>query len=126
METKQSKYGEAGVDIDKGNAFVEKIKELVAATHNLHGNHRVLEGLGGFASHISLDLTGYTNPVLVNATDGVGTKLAVAGLCGRHDTIGIDLVAMCVNDLVVGGGQNRLPFWIILQVAGSILRLQQR
>ncbi len=95
----KSKYSEAGVDIDKGNAFVEKIKPVVAATHD----NGVLGNIGGFSSYYQIDLQKFPNPVLVNSTDGVGTKLAVANLCGRHDTIGIDLVAMCVNDLVVGG-----------------------
>ncbi len=95
----KSKYSEAGVDIDKGNAFVEKIKPVVAATHD----KGVLGNIGGFSSYYQIDLEKFSNPVLVNSTDGVGTKLAVAKLCNRHDTIGIDLVAMCVNDLVVGG-----------------------
>lgn len=95
----QSKYSEAGVDIDKGNQFVEEIKDIVASTHQ----RGVLGGIGGFSSHIAIDTTKYKKPVIVNSTDGVGTKLAVAHLCNRHDTIGIDLVAMCVNDLIVGG-----------------------
>ncbi|PID76451.1 MAG: phosphoribosylformylglycinamidine cyclo-ligase [Deltaproteobacteria bacterium] len=94
-----SKYSEAGVDIDKGNALVETIGPIASATHD----RRVLGGLGGFSSHYEIDLERFPRPVLVSSTDGVGTKLAVAGLCGRHDTIGIDLVAMCVNDLVVSG-----------------------
>ena len=98
-EKKQSKYSEAGVDIDKGNAFVEEIKEIVAATHQ----RGVLDGIGGFSSHLAIDTNKYPNPVIVNSTDGVGTKLAIAHLCDKHDTIGIDLVAMCVNDLIVGG-----------------------
>jgi phosphoribosylformylglycinamidine cyclo-ligase len=63
----------------------------------------VLGGIGGFSSHIAIDTTKYKKPVIVNSTDGVGTKLAIAHLCNKHDTIGIDLVAMCVNDLIVGG-----------------------
>jgi len=98
-ESSKSKYSEAGVDIDKGNAFVEEIKEIVATTHQ----RGVLGGIGGFSSHIAIDTNKYKKPVIVNSTDGVGTKLAVAHLCNKHDTIGIDLVAMCVNDLVVGG-----------------------
>lgn len=94
-----SRYSEAGVDIDKGNEFVEQIKEMVASTHQ----RGVLGGIGGFSSHIAIDTNKYKTPVIVNSTDGVGTKLAVAHLCNKHDTIGIDLVAMCVNDLVVGG-----------------------
>ena len=98
-ESSKSKYSEAGVDIDKGNAFIEEIKEIVATTHQ----RGVLGGIGGFSSHIAIDTNKYKKPVIVNSTDGVGTKLAVAQLCHKHDTIGIDLVAMCVNDLVVGG-----------------------
>lgn len=97
--SKSSKYSEAGVDIDKGNAFVEEIKDIVASTHQ----RGVLGGIGGFSSHIAIDTTKYPKPVIVNSTDGVGTKLAVAKLCKKHDTIGIDLVAMCVNDMIVGG-----------------------
>lgn len=96
---KTSKYKEAGVDIDKGNAFVEAIKDMVAATHQ----RGVLGGIGGFSSHIAIDTNKYKKPVIVNSTDGVGTKLRIAQMCDRHDTIGIDLVAMCVNDLIVGG-----------------------
>jgi phosphoribosylformylglycinamidine cyclo-ligase len=98
-DSPKSKYSEAGVDIDKGNAFVESIKDIVASTHQ----RGVLGGIGGFASHFAIDTTKYEKPVIVNSTDGVGTKLAVAHLCNKHDTIGVDLVAMCVNDLVVGG-----------------------
>lgn len=97
----KSKYSEAGVDIDKGNAFVAEIKDIVSATHQ----PGVLNPIGGFSSLFSLDTTAYKNPVLVTSTDGVGTKLAIAGLCNRHDTIGIDLVAMCVNDIIVGGAK---------------------
>jgi len=98
-DPKKSKYSEAGVDIDKGNAFIEEIKEIVNSTHQ----RGVLGGIGGFSSHMVIDTNKYKTPVIVNSTDGVGTKLAVAQLCNKHDTIGIDLVAMCVNDLIVGG-----------------------
>ena len=96
---KPSKYSEAGVDIDKGNTFVEEIRSIVSSTHQ----RGVLGGIGGFSSHVAIDTNKYKKPVIVNSTDGVGTKLAIAHLCGKHDTIGIDLVAMCVNDLVVSG-----------------------
>jgi phosphoribosylformylglycinamidine cyclo-ligase len=96
---KSNKYKDAGVDIDKGNAFVETIKDLVASTHQ----RGVLGGIGGFSSHVAIDTNKYKKPVIVNSTDGVGTKLLVAQMCNKHDTIGIDLVAMCVNDLIVGG-----------------------
>lgn len=98
-KTQSSRYSDAGVDIDKGNEFVHRIKQEVASTHR----PGVLNDLGGFSSLIAIDTNKYRNPVLVNSTDGVGTKLAVAHLCGKHDTIGIDLVAMCVNDIIVGG-----------------------
>lgn len=95
----KSKYSEAGVDIDKGNEFVDAIKSTVASTHD----EGVLNNIGGFSSHYQIDLSKFPQPVLVSSTDGVGTKLAVAHMCNKHDSIGIDLVAMCVNDLVVGG-----------------------
>lgn len=98
-ETHPSRYSEAGVDIDKGNAFVKGIKEIVASTHQTG----VLNDIGGFSAHYAIDLNKYRQPVLVTSTDGVGTKLAIAHLCNKHDTIGIDLVAMCVNDIIVGG-----------------------
>jgi phosphoribosylformylglycinamidine cyclo-ligase len=96
---KSSKYSEAGVDIDKGNTFVKKIKDVVASTHQ----RGVLSDIGGFSSLFAIDTEKFKQPVLVSSTDGVGTKLAVAQMCSKHDTIGIDLVAMCVNDIVVGG-----------------------
>jgi phosphoribosylformylglycinamidine cyclo-ligase len=96
---KPSKYSEAGVDIDKGNAFIEEIRDIVSSTHQ----RGVLGGLGGFSSHFAIDINKYKKPVIVNSTDGVGTKLIIAQLCNKHNTIGIDLVAMCVNDLIVGG-----------------------
>lgn len=95
----KSKYSEAGVDIDKGNAFIDRIKGVVSSTHQ----RGVLNDIGGFSSLFAIDTEKYKHPVLVSSTDGVGTKLAVANLCDKHDTIGIDLVAMCVNDIVVGG-----------------------
>jgi phosphoribosylformylglycinamidine cyclo-ligase len=98
-ESNTSRYSEAGVDIDKGNTFVQEIKEVVASTHR----PGVLNDIGGFSSLIAIDTNKYKQPVLVNSTDGVGTKLVVAHMCGKHDTIGIDLVAMCVNDIIVGG-----------------------
>jgi len=96
-----SKYKEAGVDIDKGNTFVKSIKEMVSSTHQ----RGVVNEIGGFSSLFAIDKDNYTNPVLVSSTDGVGTKLAVAQLCEKHDTIGIDLVAMCVNDIIVSGAK---------------------
>lgn len=98
-DSDNSKYREAGVDIDKGNAFVKGIKDIVTSTHQ----RNVINEIGGFSSLFSLDKEKYDNPVLVSSTDGVGTKLAIAQLCNKHDTIGIDLVAMCVNDIIVSG-----------------------
>ena len=93
-------YRAAGVDIDAGNALVERIKPLVKRTFR----PEVMGGLGGFGG--LFDLSGrYKEPVLVSGTDGVGTKLKLAQILGRHDTIGIDLVGMCVNDVLVQGAE---------------------
>jgi len=93
-------YRDAGVDIDAGNELVERIKPLVRRSFR----PEVMGGLGGFGA--LFDLTGkYREPVLVSGTDGVGTKLKLAQQLGRHDTIGIDLVAMCVNDVLVQGAE---------------------
>jgi phosphoribosylformylglycinamidine cyclo-ligase len=94
-------YKDAGVDIDSGNRFVKLIKPLVKATYR----PEVMADLGGFGGLFSLNTSKYNNPVLVSGTDGVGTKLRVAFQADRHDTIGIDLVAMCVNDIVVQGAE---------------------
>src|SRR5690625_7961303 len=93
-------YRAAGVDIDAGNSLVERIKPSVKRTFRSW----VMGGLGGFGA--LFDLSGrYREPVLVSGTDGVGTKLKLAQQLGRHDTIGIDLVAMCVNDILVQGAE---------------------
>ncbi|PCJ49764.1 MAG: phosphoribosylformylglycinamidine cyclo-ligase [Gammaproteobacteria bacterium] len=93
-------YKDAGVDIEAGNDLIERIKETARATRR----PEVLSGLGGFGGLFALP-TGYKEPVLVSGTDGVGTKLRLAIDTNQHDTIGIDLVAMCVNDLVVCGAE---------------------
>ncbi|HQN74002.1 MAG TPA: AIR synthase related protein, partial [bacterium] len=93
-------YKNAGVDIEEGAKMVEKIKPLVKRTMR----PEVLAGIGGFSSLVSIP-EGIKNPVLVSGTDGVGTKLKFAFLSGIHNTIGIDLVAMCVNDVIVGGAE---------------------
>jgi phosphoribosylformylglycinamidine cyclo-ligase len=93
-------YKDAGVDIDAGNALVEKIKGVAKRT----ARPEVMGGLGGFGALCEIP-EGYRQPVLVSGTDGVGTKLKLAMDLGKHDTIGIDLVAMCVNDLVVAGAE---------------------
>ncbi len=93
-------YKDAGVDIDAGNALVERIKPLARSTTR----PEVLGGIGGFAALCRLP-TAYEEPILVSGTDGVGTKLKTAFAAQRHDTIGIDLVAMCVNDVLVTGAE---------------------
>ncbi len=94
-------YKDAGVDIDAGNAFVEAIKPLAKAT----ARPGSVAGLGGFGAFFDLKAAGYDDPVLVAATDGVGTKLKIAIAADSHDSVGIDLVAMCVNALVVQGAE---------------------
>jgi phosphoribosylformylglycinamidine cyclo-ligase len=94
-------YRDSGVDIDAGNALVEQIKPLVKATRRAGAD----ADLGGFGGLFDLKATGFRDPVLVAANDGVGTKLMIAIETGLHDTIGIDLVAMCVNDLIVQGAE---------------------
>ena len=94
-------YRDAGVDIDAGNALVERIKPLAAATVR----PGVLAGLGGFGALFELPWANYRQPVLVSGTDGVGTKLKLALMLGRHETVGIDLVAMCANDILVAGAE---------------------
>ena len=94
-------YQDSGVDITKGNALIEQIKPIAKSTTR----EGVLAGLGGFGAMFELPINKYKNPVLISGTDGVGTKLKVAEMLNKHDTIGIDLVAMCVNDLIVQGAE---------------------
>jgi phosphoribosylformylglycinamidine cyclo-ligase len=94
-------YASAGVNIDAGNAMVEKIKPLARATRRPGADAEI----GGFGGIIDLKAAGFTDPILVAANDGAGSKVKIATLTGIHDTIGIDLVAMCVNDLVVQGAE---------------------
>jgi phosphoribosylformylglycinamidine cyclo-ligase len=94
-------YQKAGVDIAEGQSFVRKIAPLVRSTFR----PEVLTNLGGFSALFKLDLKKYKQPILVSGTDGVGTKLKIAFLTNRHNTVGVDLVAMCVNDVVVTGAE---------------------
>lgn len=94
-------YQQAGVDIEAGNQLVHRIKKIAPMTHS----PQVLGGIGGFGALFELPLHQYRNPILVSTTDGVGTKLKLALALDRYDSIGIDLVAMCVNDLIVCGAQ---------------------
>jgi phosphoribosylformylglycinamidine cyclo-ligase len=109
-------YRDAGVDIDAGEELVERIKPLVGRSQR----REVLAGIGGFGALVELP-RGYRQPVLVSGTDGVGTKLRLAIDSGRHDTIGIDLVAMCANDVVVQGAE---PLFFLDYYATGKLRVE--
>ena len=108
-------YRDAGVDIDAGDELVERIKPLVKRTQR----PEVIAGIGGFGALVEVP-SGYKRPVLVSGTDGVGTKLRLAIETGRHDTIGIDLVAMCANDVVVQGAE---PLFFLDYYATGKLRV---
>ncbi len=107
-------YKDAGVDITKGNDLIEQIKPIAKSTMR----PGVLAGLGGFGAMFEIPLDRYNNPVLISGTDGVGTKLKVAEMLNKHDTIGIDLVAMCVNDLIVQGAEPL--FFLDYYATGSL------
>jgi phosphoribosylformylglycinamidine cyclo-ligase len=94
-------YADAGVDIDKANKLVSTINEIAKET-NISG---VMGEIGGFGGLFSPNIANIDRPVLVSSTDGVGTKLKIAFMLDKHDTIGIDLVAMCVNDILVQGAK---------------------
>ena len=108
--TKKDRYAQAGVDIDEGNRFVELIKPVVSKTFK----SGVITDIGGFAGLFSLHIEDIKNPVLVTSTDGVGTKLKIAFMMDKHDTVGIDLVAMCINDIMV---QGAVPLFMLDYIA---------
>lgn len=101
MQIKSSSYKDSGVDIKKAAQFISQIKPLAKATYR----PEVLSGLGGFGALFHVDFQKYKDPVIVSSTDGVGTKLKIAFMANRHDTVGIDLVAMSVNDILTLGAE---------------------
>ncbi len=110
-------YKESGVDVEAGRSFVAQIRQDVQSTYRAE----VLGGLGGFGGYFQMP-SGYNQPVLVSGTDGVGTKLKIAQELDRHDTVGIDLVAMCVNDILTSGAE---PLFFLDYVATGKLNSQQ-
>lgn len=110
-------YREAGVDVEQGRAFVDAIRDSVQRTYR----PEVIGGLGGFSGFFQLP-KGYQEPVLVSGTDGVGTKLKIASILNRHDTVGIDLVAMCVNDVLTSGAE---PLFFLDYLATGKLNPEQ-
>ena len=125
---KKESYKSAGVDIDKANEFVERIKPIIKTT----ARKEVKSNIGGFGALFHLGVEKYKKPLLVSSTDGVGTKLIVAHMMNRHDTVGIDLVAMSVNDVVVQGAEplffldyiamGKLDVDTNVQIVGGIAR----
>ncbi len=114
----KSTYADAGVDIDKATAFVERIKPLIKTT----SRKEVLSGIGGFGGLFRFDTAKMKNPILVSSTDGVGTKLKIAQMMDKHDTIGIDLVAMSVNDVIVQGAE---PLFFLDYLATGKIELEK-
>jgi phosphoribosylformylglycinamidine cyclo-ligase len=116
--TTKTTYKDAGVDIDTANEFVERIKSSIKTT----ARKEVISGIGGFGGLFHLNSIDLKNPVLVSSTDGVGTKLRIAQLVDKHDTIGIDLVAMSVNDVVVQGAE---PLFFLDYLATGKIELEK-
>ncbi len=117
-EDRSKAYTNTGVDIHAGNELVQRIKKDVASTHN----HCVLSDIGGFGGLYRPDLSGLEDPILIGATDGVGTKLKLAIDFNKHDTVGIDLVAMSVNDILVQGAK---PLFFLDYYATSKLNVEE-
>ncbi len=115
---KKFSYKDAGVDIDVANIFVEKIKPLIKTTYR----KEVMSPIGGFGGLFHLEIGNYNKPVLVSSTDGVGTKLKISQLMDKHDTVGIDLVAMSVNDVVVQGAE---PLFFLDYIATGKLNIDR-
>jgi phosphoribosylformylglycinamidine cyclo-ligase len=110
-------YKDSGVDIDRANSFVERIKPLIKAA----SRREVMSGIGGFGGLFHLDINKIKDPMLVSSTDGVGTKLKIAQMMDKHDTVGIDLVAMSVNDVVVQGAE---PLFFLDYIAMGKLHVE--
>ncbi len=117
MQGKMS-YKDAGVDIDKANLFVDRIKTITKATFR----KEVMSSIGGFGGLFRLNAGKYNNPVLVSSTDGVGTKLRIAQMMAKHDTVGIDLVAMSVNDVVVQGAE---PLFFLDYISTGMINVER-
>jgi phosphoribosylformylglycinamidine cyclo-ligase len=111
-------YSDSGVNIDAANSFVERIKPLIKNT----SRREMMGGIGGFGGLFHLDTKKIKNPILVSSTDGVGTKLKIAQLMNKHDTIGIDLVAMSVNDIIVQGAE---PLFFLDYIAAGKLNVDK-
>ena len=117
-ELTTSRYTEAGVNIDTGNKLVDSIKKIAKSTFSPY----VTTDIGGFAGGFSLNTQNYKKPILISSTDGVGTKLKIAFMCNKHDTIGIDLVAMNVNDILV---QGATPLFFLDYIAMGRLDIEK-
>jgi phosphoribosylformylglycinamidine cyclo-ligase len=116
--SQKATYKNAGVDIDTANNFVERIKPVIKTT----ARKEMVSGIGGFGGLFKLDTSKFKNPLLVSSTDGVGTKLKIAQLVDKHDTIGIDLVAMSVNDVIVQGAE---PLFFLDYLATGKIELEK-